>query len=343
MNKTALPVLKTLAGQIDGLLVALRGGAGSGNYNHSGCPGEVGGSCKPSGGTAQSGKRRTTIKAPGGETLHAATRKAEGWFVGKAKAPEHIQKCKMPPDAKEPYANLNPDGNRIAQWRDSKGRLQVQYSENHDMLAAADKWGRVAELRKKRAPIFKEVERDIDNPKLKEVATVTKLIMMTGMRPGSDKDTKAEYKSYGATTLEGRHIKKSKNGVLIAFVPGKKKGQLIRMPVHDKALAADLLARAKKAGPTGRIFDVSAESVRAYSKTKDGGGFKTKDHRTALGTETAIAAIKKMKAPKTKKEYKAMVKQVSTKVSEVLGNTPSIAFKSYIDPIVWAGWTVENE
>jgi hypothetical protein len=50
MAKAALlPILKTRAGQFD-RLAALKGGAGSGNFNHAGCPGQVGGSCKPGGG-----------------------------------------------------------------------------------------------------------------------------------------------------------------------------------------------------------------------------------------------------------------------------------------------------
>jgi DNA topoisomerase-1 len=325
----------------DSNVKSFKGGTGSGNFNHAGCIGEVGGSCKPAGAV---GKTQSTIKVPGGETMHAMKRKDDAWLIGRKPAPAHLQKCKAPPTAKDPYGNLDPNGNRIAQWKDEKGRGQVQYGDNHNMAAAAAKFGRVSELRKKREQIFKEVEKDLADPKLKEEAAVTRLIMRTGMRPGSDKDTGADYKSYGATTLEGRHIKRTKDGLaLVVFVPGKKKGQTITMPIHDKALAKDLLARAAKAGPNGRIFDTNADKVRDYSKTKDGGGFKTKDHRTALGTETAIAAIKKMKPPKTKKEYKAAVKEVSTRVSEVLGNTPSIAFKSYIDPTVFANWQVAND
>lgn len=338
MNKsTLLPPLKSLTAQVDGLL-ALRGGAGSGNFNHGGCPGAVGGSCKP-GGTNPSPAPKPASAKPGavGGTFHAAKLNGKVWEIDGKPAPEFIQKLGIPPGVNDVRINVDPKADRHATWVDAAGRGQTMYSDNHHMRAAADKFGRVSELRKKRKEIYKEVENDLKDPKLKERAAVTRLVMQTGMRPGSEADTGAKHKSYGATTLEGRHIKDNGDGtVTIRFVPGKKGGKEIEMPVTDKKTAKDLLARAKKAGAAGKIFDTNAGAVRDYSKGKDGGGFKTKDHRTALGTETAVAALKGMKRAKTQAEYKAQVKEVSTKVAQVLGNTPSIAFKSYIDPTVFA-------
>jgi hypothetical protein len=48
-NKAVLPALKQLSDQLARLII-LRGGTGSGNFNHAGCPGKVGGSCKPGAG-----------------------------------------------------------------------------------------------------------------------------------------------------------------------------------------------------------------------------------------------------------------------------------------------------
>lgn len=223
--------------------------------------------------------------------------------------------------------------------RDSKGREKRLYSNSHDMQASAAKFGRVSELRKKRDKIFKEVDSDIRKDNKTEEALVTKLIMKTGMRPGSDVDTKSDYKSYGATTLEGRHVVQNSDGsVSLKFVPGKKKGKEIEMPVHDSEFGKQLLERSRSVGPEGRMFHTTAEKVRNYSKSKDGGGFKTKDHRTALGTDTAVQLIETLAEPKNLKEYKSSVKNIAEKVSNLLGNTPSIALKAYIDPHVFSVW-----
>ena len=91
-------------------------------------------------------------------------------------------------------------------------------------------------------------------------------------------------------------------------------------------------------GPSQRLFHTSAENLRDYSKTKDGGGFKTKDHRTALGTETALRALKGMTKPTNMPDYKGKVKEVAAVVAKALGNTPSVALKSYIDPQIFTAW-----
>lgn len=309
------------------------------------CPTGPGGGVDPTCGTGGPKKLRS------GEVLHPAVRgKDKVWRDAKGNPmPEHIQNLKLPPsftkdgkpNPKAPmdvHVNLDPKGDCLAVFKNVKGQNVRVYSSNHTMAAAASKFGRVKELRKKRSEIFSEIDADIKAGKNVEEASALKLIMQTGMRPGGDEDTGADYKSYGATTLEGRHVVQRNSGVVIKFVPGKKKGQEIEMPIHDAAFGKTLVQRAKKAGADGRLFDTDSDAVRKYSKTKDGGGFKTKDHRTALGTEIAIAAIKKSPAPKTVTEYKKMTKAIATEVSNVLGNTPLIAIKDYIDPQVWSGW-----
>lgn len=276
----------------------------------------------------------------GGEMLHSATRDKDGkWRTGDGKAaPEHIQKLGIPPAWTNVFVNKDPEGDMMARGNDTKGRLQVRYSDNHNMRAAADKFGRVSELRAKRAEIFKEVAKDAksDDPQTKENAECLRLVMSTGIRPGSDRDTKAEKQAYGATTLKGEHVVVKGSEVRLRFTG--KKGVDLDLPVADRDVAAMLRERAKAAGKDGKLFETDAETLRDYSKSKDGGGFKTKDHRTALGTETAVSVVKDHPPPATMKEYKMAIKEVATKVSEVLGNTPAIALKAYIDPNVFASW-----
>ena len=77
-----------------------------------------------------------------------------------------------------------------------------------------------------------------------------------------------------------------------------------------------------------------------YSHQLDGGGFKTKDFRTLLGTRTAMQEIVNLSppVPKDEKEYRKKVKEVAIRVSKKLGNTPTVALQSYINPSVFAEW-----
>lgn len=290
---------------------------------------------------ARDKKGRWTSRA--GETLFAMSRSKDGtaWEMTDGSAvPSHVKKLAIPPAWKSVYVNPDPNGTLMARGIDSKGRTQSRYSDNHSARQAAAKFGRVSELRKKRQQIFKELDRDAEKPALRDKAECLKVIMQTGIRPGSTKDTGADYESFGATTIQGRHVVKKGDSVSLIFATEKNKGREVEFPINDPETAKMLLDRAKSAGSNGRLFNVEAADLSRYSKSKDGKGFKTKDHRTALGTETAIREINNLPAPKTMKEYKTQVKQVATVVSRTLGNTPNIALKSYIDPTVFAHWKI---
>ena len=94
-------------------------------------------------------------------------------------------------------------------------------------------------------------------------------------------------------------------------------------------------SKAATAGATGRLFAVSDADLREYSHTLDGGGFKPKDFRTLRGTTEAMKHVEGLPRAATMKEYEKTVRGIAKQVSQVLGNTPAIALKSYINPSVW--------
>jgi len=230
----------------------------------------------------------------------------------------------------------------LVKGRDAKGRDQRVYSDAHWAKAAEAKFARVNELRAKQKAVRKELDRDMKNPATQEEASCLRLIQATGLRPGSTSNTGAEKQAYGATTLEGRHVQVQGDKVRLKFVG--KKGVDLDIPVDDPVVARDLIARKAEAearGKTSKIFNTSQTKLSNYAHSKDGGGFKTKDFRTAKGTDIAARLVSQMKTPATTKEYKAAVLEVSKKVAAQLGNTPAVARQSYIDPAVFAGWRVE--
>ena len=160
--------------------------------------------------------------------------------------------------------------------------------------------------------------------------------MSMGIRPDSDTDTQAKVKPYGATTLEGRHVVVSDSEVRLRFTG--KKGVALDLPVTDASVVEMLLARKRAAGEDGKLFGVTDKALLDHVHSFDGGGFKTKDFRTLLGTRTALAEIAKMSAPTDEKAYKKAVMDVAKKVSAKLGNTPTVALQSYIAPEVFSKW-----
>ncbi|HJX53535.1 MAG TPA: anti-CBASS Acb1 family protein, partial [Polyangia bacterium] len=255
------------------------------------------------------------------------------------KWPEHIQALKLPPAWTDVRVNSNPDADLLAVGKDAKGRPQYVYSKRFQNTQAEAKFARIKELDGKFDKIRRQNEENLksDNPAKRENAECARLVMSTGIRPGSDSDRKAKVKAYGATTLEGQHVVKQGDRVRLRFVG--KKGVAIDLPVEDPQVASALLARSKKAGASGRLFpEVSGASLLDYTHTLDGGGFKTKDFRTLLATRSAMNEIKKAEPPKTERDYKKRVLEIAKAVSSRLGNTPVVCLQSYINPIVFAPW-----
>lgn len=145
-------------------------------------------------------------------------------------------------------------------------------------------------------------------------------------------------KSYGATTLEGRHVIQAQDGVRLQFVG--KEGVWHDHLVEDHELAAMLLERKAAAGHAGKLFNVSANEVREYVNSLDHHGFTSKDMRTLRANQLAIAEVQQIGACcADPREFKERVKQVAVKVSGVLGNKPSQALASYILPEIFNEWS----
>ena len=251
--------------------------------------------------------------------------------------PEHVKKLGIPPAWKNVRVAPGLEHDLQAIGEDSKGRIQRIYSDEATKKAADAKFARNSELLKKQGDIFEQNEKNLKSEDFntRENAACMKLIQQTGIRPGSEADTGAEKKAYGATTLEGRHIVVDKDfSVRLKFVG--KNGVDLDIPVEDKDLAQMLKDRKARYGDDNKLFGTNDASLRDYSHKLDGGSFKPKDFRTLKGTNTAIEEIDKNPArASTFKEYKQRVMEIAKRVSEKLGNTPQIALQSYINPSVF--------
>ncbi len=243
--------------------------------------------------------------------------------------PEHIQKLYVPSGWSDVQINLNPKGAMLAKGRDSKGRRVSVYADEFKARQAQAKFARVDELIQKAEKMDSALGKDAS-----EEGAVLRLIRATGIRPGSDKDTKAEKQAYGATTLLAEHVKDGPDGLRLVFTG--KKGVSLNIPVKDPKVAAELKDRASKR--TGKLFDTDAEKIRSRLHSVAGEQYHPKDLRTLWGTTKAADEVSKMPVPKTEQEYKKAVRAVAIAVSKGLGNTPVIALQSYINPRVFESW-----
>lgn len=286
-------------------------------------------------GTHDGGK--FTSKEGGIELKRIGEGKESKWKTHDNKEiPSHSEKLGIPPAWTKVRVAPTPEHDLQAIGYDTKGREQRIYSDAFTSKMAALKFSRNKELIDKADKIFKQNEENLNSefPKVVENAACMKLIQQTGIRPGSDNDTGAEKQAYGATTLEGRHIVVNEGKVRLQFTG--KKGVSLDIPVDDSSTAKMLIERKSEVGDDEKIFKTTDAALRDYSHTLDGGSFKPKDFRTLKGTRTAMEEIKSNPTPaKSFKEYKKRVMDIAKKVAEKLGNTPTIALQSYINPFVF--------
>jgi DNA topoisomerase-1 len=253
--------------------------------------------------------------------------------------PGHIKALKLPPAWTDVRISHDPKAALLATGKDAKGRTQYVYSEAYKSYQSGLKFARIKELSSKFDKVLAQNTDNMksDDAQTAEHAEITHVIMMTGIRPGSETDTGADKKAYGASTLQGRHVVEARGKTRLRFTG--KKGVDLDIEVTDPKAAQILKDRAASVDKKDRLFPgVSAGSLLEYTHSLNGGGFKTKDFRTLLGTTTAEKEVAKLPAPSSMTSYKKAVKSVAKVVAEKLGNTPTVALQSYISPHVFSPW-----
>jgi DNA topoisomerase-1 len=159
------------------------------------------------------------------------------------------------------------------------------------------------------------------------------------LRVGSERYAEANG-SVGLTTLLCSHVTVSGDTVSLRF-PGKSR-QRWESEITDADLAAIVRTLAKR-GPTARLLSyregsdwrpVSANELNGYVRERTGGTFTAKDFRTLRGTIAAATSLARQGTKPTVRARRSAIVQAMRDVADVLGNTPAVARRSYVDPRV---------
>lgn len=250
--------------------------------------------------------------------------------------PNHIKSLVIPHTWKDVRFDPDPDCALAVQGYFAHNQLKSIYSLKHISDSSIKKFLRVSELIQQKDDIKKQIEGDLVKDDNKDNASCMRLIFMLGIRPGSKDDTVGKKKSYGASTLLGKHVKIKGDKVYLNFIG--KSGVRYNKEVKDLNIANDIKRRSSKVGAEGKLFSTNYKDLLNYAHTLGDGSFTMKDYRTMIGTQLAKKEVLKMSKPKDLKSYKKKVKQVAVKVSKELNNTPVVALQKYIDPLIFSEW-----
>lgn len=255
-------------------------------------------------------------------------------------AVDRLRRMVIPPA----YTNvvIHPEGSSLIYTAtDVKGRQQSRYSTAHTEEAAAEKFARVQEFSGAIDGIRAQVAKDLEStdPTTRDAARVIYLIDQTAIRVGSDRDTGGDKQAYGASTLLAKQVKvggpsrDDESKVVLSFTA--KKGVRYSGTFRDETLATMLRSAAEGKAPGDRLFGTSDHDVRGYFDKLTGGKFSPKDFRTYHGTRIAFEALSRHPRPRNQRYANQFAVTIKKRVAAALGNTPAVAFKSYINPLVW--------
>jgi DNA topoisomerase-1 len=246
--------------------------------------------------------------------------------------------AKVPPAWTDVWVADDPQNCIQATGRDSKGRRVYLYSAEYMGRAAAAKFTRLKAFLKVYPAMVRKFRRDM---RTKDEALVLYLISKTGFRIGSNSETLARVKAFGASTLRCHHVAISANRVSFDFTG--KKGVRVTKTITDRFLAGEIGTRCQSMSDRP-LFNTTNGKIRAYlCAIPSGSPFSVKDFRTYLGTAVAFRKIKTLPVPKSGAEYKRYRKEVGETVAKQLGNSRAIALKSYVSPEVFCSWDSKDK
>lgn len=169
------------------------------------------------------------------------------------------------------------------------------------------------------------------------LAAAFRLLDSGSLRVGSERYTN-ENGSHGLATLLCAHVQVRKDCLQLSF-PAKS-GKNWESEIIDADLAA-LLRVLKRRGGNARLLafkdgrnwrPLTSADINGYVKERTGSDFTAKDFRTLRGTVAAAVSLARSGPQKTVAARKRAISVAMLEAAAVLGNTPSIARKSYVDP-----------
>ncbi len=178
-------------------------------------------------------------------------------------------------------------------------------------------------------------------PRERALAAAFRLLDLGFFRIGGESYAE-ENGSYGLATIEKKHVRIENDSVVFDYVAKSGKERLIALadqPVRD---AIEVL-RSRRGGGREllayldgkRWNDVSSTDINGYVKEVVGDDVSAKDFRTWHGTVlAAVALAAENDKGGSKTARKRAVAGAMREVADYLGNTPTVARGSYVDPRV---------
>jgi DNA topoisomerase I len=184
------------------------------------------------------------------------------------------------------------------------------------------------------------------------LAAGVRMLDLGVFRPGGEEYAPADDDddgTFGLATLRREHVTLKRGSVMFAYVAkgGIPRALALRDPLLHKVVNS--LLRRRGGGDDLLAYrvghewhDVRAEDLNAAVKELAGERYTCKDLRTwnatVLAAVTLAAGVAQGGVPAAERARKRVINNAIKQVSEHLGNTPTVARMSYVDPRVLTGF-----
>lgn len=289
----------------------------------------------------QPGSAGITRRQAGGGFTYAA---ANGRKVTSESTLERIRALAIPPAWTDVWIAPQANAHIQATGIDAAGRTQYLYHSRWRELRDAEKFTRSLSFAQRLPAVRRTVSRDLkqeDDVRRRALAAAVRLLDRAGLRVGGAAYAE-ENGSFGASTLQRRHVSVEKNLVRLVF-RGKSGGDW-DVALEDPLLAAYFatVPKTPRAAPAicypvvnGRRKKwqgVSDTDINGYLADAASSHISAKDFRTWQGT--VVAARSLARALRAGDSSPDAVTVAVKDAAEWLHNTPSVARDSYVDPRV---------
>lgn len=290
--------------------------------------------------------RRSSTKGRGYHRVRSGKgfsyRDPHGTTVTDPEVRQRLEDLVIPPAWDDVWISPYENGHILATGIDGAGRRQYMYHPSWRERMDKIKYDRALALAESLPSARRMVTQDLRRPepdRQRALGAAFRMLDQGSLRVGSERYA-TEHGSHGLSTLLCAHAHISGDDIELEF-PGKSH-QAWSSTIHDADLARVLVGM-KRRGANARLLSfrerrgddwqpVTAEDINAYVKERAGEDFTAKDFRTLHGTVAAAIDLAQTGVLSSQVKRKKAVSHAVKAASEVLGNTPTVARQSYIDP-----------
>jgi DNA topoisomerase-1 len=268
---------------------------------------------------------------------------------------ERIRALVIPPAWKDVWICPEPRGHIQATGVDAAGRKQYLYHPAWREQRDRAKFDRTLEIAERLPAVRDRLSADLTGRGLtreRVLAAIVSLLDMGMFRVGGEESAgRDEDPTYGLSTLRPDHLRARGGCVLLEFTG--KSGIDHAATVGDGEVCAVLRDLKRRRRGEERLFaywdparrrwqEIRAGTINDYLREISGEQMTAKDFRTWHGTVKAAEVLAEAGPQPTAAKRRKVVSHAMKEVAGLLGNTPTVARNSYVDPRVVEAYTEDE-